>query len=152
MTPFFTLSNSPAAITSKNHDADGIFEGLDYIPEISSIYEEDSVSEDIVFEKVDEKAEFPGGMVAFSKFLSQNVRYPESALQNDIQGRVIIRIVVEKDGNISDKTVHLGVDPNLDKEALRVAGKLPAFKPAIKDGRPVRSYFTFPVSFNLQSK
>lgn len=86
------------------------------------------------------------------KFLSNNIRYPESAQQNDIQGRVIVKFVVEKDGSIGNVTVVKGVDRDLDREAIRVVKKMPRWQPGKNNGVAVRSYFNLPVTFRLQNQ
>lgn len=102
-----------------------------------------------IFTAVEQQAEFPGGMGALMKWLSNNIRYPESAQQNDIQGRVVVKFVVEKDGSIGNPTIVKGVDRDLDREALRVVGKMPKWQPGKNNGVAVRSYFNLPVTFKL---
>ena len=106
--------------------------------------------EEEIFVAVEQQAEFPGGQGALMKFLSNNIRYPESAQQNDIQGRVIVKFVVEKDGSIGNVTVVKGVDRDLDREAIRVVKKMPRWQPGKNNGVAVRSWFTLPVTFKLQ--
>lgn len=108
--------------------------------------------EDEIFVAVEQQAEFPGGQAALMKWLSNNIRYPESAQQNDIQGRVIVKFVVEKDGSIGTATIAKGVDKDLDREALRVVKKMPKWQPGKNNGVAVRSYFTLPVTFKLQNQ
>ena len=107
--------------------------------------------EDEIFVAVEQQAEFPGGQAALMKWLSNNIRYPESAQANDIQGRVIVKFVVEKDGSIGSATIAKGVDKDLDREALRVVKKMPKWQPGKNNGVAVRSYFTLPVTFKLQN-
>ncbi len=105
-----------------------------------------------IFVAVEQNAEFPGGMPALMKWLSNNIRYPEAAQQNDVQGRVIVRFVVEKDGSVSGAQIVKGVDKDLDKEALRVVSKMPKWQAGKNNGVAVRSYFTLPVNFKLQQQ
>lgn len=107
--------------------------------------------EEEIFVAVEQQAEFPGGQAALMKWLSQNVRYPETAQQNDVQGRVIVKFVVEKDGSIGAATIVKGVDKDLDREALRVVKKMPKWQPGKNNGVSVRSYFNLPVTFKLQN-
>jgi protein TonB len=93
--------------------------------------------------------EFPGGQAAMMKFLSENIKYPVIAQENGIQGRVICNFVVERDGSITD-VQDCGVDPSLDKEAVRVIQSMPKWKPGMQRGKPVRVRFTLPVVFRLQ--
>jgi protein TonB len=108
--------------------------------------------EEEIFQAVEQQAEFPGGQAALMKWLSQNIRYPEAAQQNDIQGRVIVKFVVEKDGSIGQATILKGVDKDLDREALRVVKKMPKWQPGKNNGVAVRSYFNLPVTFKLQNQ
>ena len=108
--------------------------------------------EEEIFQAVEQQAEFPGGMPALMKWLSSNIRYPEAAQQNDVQGKVIVKFVVEKDGSVSQATILKGVDKDLDKEALRVVNKMPKWQAGKNNGVAVRSYFTLPVNFRLQQQ
>jgi len=98
---------------------------------------------------VDQAPEFPGGMVALRKYIADHVKYPEIAKENEIEGTVIIKFIVECDGELSNITVLRGVDPVLDSEAVRVIRSLPKFKPGMQNGCPVRVWFTLPVRFKL---
>ena len=113
---------------------------------------EPAPKEEEIFVAVEQQAEFPGGMAALMKWLSNNIRYPEAAQQNDVQGRVIVKFVVEKDGSVSQAQIMKGVDKDLDKEALRVVNKMPKWQAGKNNGVAVRSYFTLPVSFKLQQQ
>lgn len=108
--------------------------------------------EEEIFVAVEQQAEFPGGQAALMKWLSNNIRYPETAQQNDVQGRVVVKFVVEKDGSIGAATIAKGVDKDLDKEALRVVKKMPKWQPGKNNGVAVRSYFNLPVNFRLQNQ
>ncbi|MDD3788907.1 MAG: energy transducer TonB, partial [Petrimonas sp.] len=99
---------------------------------------------------VEDQPLFPGGNAAMMKFLSDNIKYPVIAQENGIQGRVICNFVVERDGSITDVQVVRGVDPSLDKEAIRVIQQMPKWKPGSQRGKPVRVRFTLPVLFRLQ--
>ena len=107
---------------------------------------------DQIFQAVEQPAEFPGGQAALMKWLSNNIRYPESAQQNGVQGRVIVKFVVEKDGSISNATIAKGVDKDLDAEALRVVKRMPKWQAGKNNGQAVRSYFTLPVQFKLANQ
>ena len=107
--------------------------------------------EEEIFQAVEQQAEFPGGTAALMKWLQQNIRYPEQAAANDIQGRVIVKFVVEKDGSIGTAEILKGVDKDLDREAIRVVKKMPKWQPGKNNGVAVRSYFNLPVTFKLQN-
>ncbi len=94
--------------------------------------------------------QFPGGEQALFKFLNENIKYPVIAQENGIQGRVICQFVVNTDGSIVDIQVVRGVDPSLDKEAVRVIQSMPKWIPGKQRGKPVRVRFTLPINFKLQ--
>lgn len=100
--------------------------------------------------EVDQPAEFPGGQQALMRWLGMNIRYPEAAAQNGVQGRVVVRFIVEKDGSISNPEISNSVDKDLDKEAMRLVNKMPKWQPAKKNGLPARSYYNFPVTFKIK--
>jgi protein TonB len=102
-----------------------------------------------VFEIVEQNPSFPGGNEALMKWLSKNLKYPASAQENNIQGRVMVQFVVNKDGSIVDPKVIKSVDPALDKEALRVVSAMPKWQPGKQRGKTVRVRFTLPVTFRL---
>lgn len=104
---------------------------------------------DPVFEVVENAPEFPGGVSGLMEFLSENIRYPVEAQEKNIQGRVICRFVVKKDGSISDVEVIRGVDPLLDAEAIRVIEQMPTWKPGTQRGEAVNVHFTIPIQFSL---
>ena len=111
----------------------------------------DEVIEDNeIFKIVEKMPEFPGGMAACLKFLANNIKYPAIAQESNIQGKVIIQFVVNKDGSIVDPVVVRSVDPHLDKEALRVISMMPKWSPGMQRGKPVRVKYTVPVTFRLQ--
>lgn len=110
----------------------------------------DSVAKDEVFMVAEQMPEYPGGMKELFKFLQDNVKYPESAKKNKVQGRVIVQFVVEKDGTPTEFNVVRSVDPDLDAEALRVMKAMSKWKPGMQKGEPVRVKYTVPVSFQLQ--
>ena len=111
--------------------------------------EEDEVTNEI-FTVVEDMPMFPGGESALLSYIGKSVKYPVIAQENGIQGRVIVSFVVEKDGSVADATVVRGVDPSLDKEALRVVNAMPKWTPGKQRGKPVRVKYTLPVTFRLQ--
>lgn len=94
--------------------------------------------------------EFPGGLPELLKFIARNIKYPIEAQEAGIQGRVICRFVVDKEGNIVEPQIERGIDPSLDQEALRVVGLMPRWTPGRENGRRVRVSYTIPVTFRLQ--
>ena len=103
-----------------------------------------------VYESVEEMPQFPGGQEALMYFLQNNVKYPENAAKNNIQGRVMVQFVVNENGEVSDVTVARSVNDELDAEAIRVAKMLPRFEPGRINGKPVAVYYALPISFKLQ--
>lgn len=100
--------------------------------------------------EVDKMAEFPGGTMAMLSFLGQNIKYPQEAKDNNIQGRVLVTFTVQPDGKVTDAHVENPVNPLLDAEAIRVVSLMPAFNPALKaDGTPVSVTTAVPVNFRL---
>lgn len=83
-------------------------------------------------------------------FLQENIKYPKSAQERKIEGRVIVQFVVEKDGTPTEFKVVRSIDPALDEEALRVLKAMPKWKPGMQKGQPVRVKYTIPVSFKLK--
>ena len=111
---------------------------------------EEEPEEEQIFQVVEEQPEFPAGQIELMKFLQKNIKYPTISQENGVQGRVIVQFVVNRDGSIVDTQVMRGVDPYLDKEALRVVSTMPKWKPGKQRGKPVRTRFTLPVQFRLQ--
>ncbi|MDR1722982.1 MAG: TonB family protein [Tannerella sp.] len=114
------------------------------------VEEEEEEDENYVFVTVEKMPEFPGGDVALLKWISEHINYPTIAAENGIQGRVACNFVVNADGSVSDVQVTKPLDPNLDKEAIRVLKMLPRFKPGEQRGKPVRVKYSVPVRFKLQ--
>ena len=109
------------------------------------------MKQDVVYEIVDEPAEYPGGREAMSEYLRKNLIYPTIAKENEIQGKCYVRFVVNTDGSISDVRVLRGVTdcPECDKEATRAVKNMPNWKPGRMNGKDVKSVFTLPISFKL---
>jgi protein TonB len=107
--------------------------------------------EDIPFVMVEEKPKFQGGDEStFTKWVSERLVYPEIAKENGVQGRVILSFRVNSDGTVSDVKIIRGVDPSLDKEAVRVVASSPKWTPGRQRNKPVNVVYTFPVIFQLR--
>ena len=102
------------------------------------------------FVVVEEMPSYPGGDAALLKYIGEHTQYPEVAKENNIQGRVIIRFCVTAKGGVSQVSVLKGVDPELDKEAIRVVNTLPTFKPGKQGGKPVPVWYMVPITFTLK--
>jgi len=103
-----------------------------------------------IFRSVEQMPQFPGGDAALMKYLSSHIQYPAMAAENNVQGKVILQFVVEKDGRVGEVKVARSVDKDLDKEAIRVVKSLPKFNPGRQNGQAVRVWYTLPVTFKLQ--
>lgn len=103
-----------------------------------------------VFVVVEEMPSFPGGDTELFKFIYDNIKYPEIAKENNIQGKVILRFCVTYKGTVDQVSVVRGVDPALDEEAIRVIKMLPLWKPGKQGGKPVNVWYSVPISFQLK--
>ncbi|BCI63435.1 MULTISPECIES: energy transducer TonB [Bacteroidales] len=104
---------------------------------------------EVPYQAVEQMPQFPGGDAELMKYIQDHLKYPVIAAENGIQGRVIVRFVVSKTGEIQDVTVLRGVDSSLDKEAVRVIKSMPKWIPGKQNGNNVAVYFTVPVMFKL---
>ena len=120
---------------------------MDYVEVEEEVVEEEAIP----FQLVEEKPSFNGGDAnQFSKWVNQRLVYPEIAKENGVQGRVTLQFTVEKDGSVTKVKVLRGVDPSLDKEAVRVVSQSPKWKPGKQRDRAVPVTYTFPVIFQLR--
>ena len=133
-----TMTLQPASSTATSDDVEVV---------VVDMYPETHDSE--AFDVVEKMPEYPGGIEAFMKFLSENVRYPEAASKAGIQGRVLVNFIVEKDGSISNIHVIQNVNEYLDAEAVRVVGAMPKWTPGMQEGKAVRVKYAVPISFRL---
>lgn len=99
---------------------------------------------------VEEMPMFPGGDAALLDYIQKNTVYPEEAIEIGIEGRVVLKFVVTKDGSVGKIEILKGVDPLIDKEAIRVVGTLPKFIPGKQSGKPVNVWFSVPVLFQIK--
>ena len=123
------------------------------VVEVPQTIKEEVQEADVVevpFVVVEEMPMYPGGDAALLKYINEHAQYPEVAKENNIQGRVIIRFCVTAKGGVSQVSVLKGVDPELDKEAIRVVNTLPAFKPGKQGGKPVPVWYMVPITFTLK--
>jgi protein TonB len=120
---------------------------MDYVEVEEEVVEEEAIP----FQLVEEKPSFDGGDAnKFSKWVNSRLVYPEIAKENGVQGRVTLQFTVEKDGSVTKVKVLRGVDPSLDKEAVRVVSMSPKWKPGKQRDRAVPVTYTFPVIFQLR--
>lgn len=118
-------------------------------PVVSAKEEKEEETAEVFF-IVEDMPEFPGGEMALRTFIANAIKYPVIAQENGIQGKVYVTFVVGKDGSVSNASIARGVDPSIDKEALRVVNTLPKWKPGKQRGKPVNVSYTVPINFVLQ--
>jgi len=124
-------------------------EEVEVVEEVKEeIQEEEPEAEPFVV--VEEMPMFPGGDAALLAYIGEHTQYPEVAKENNIQGRVIVRFCVTSKGGVDKVSILKGVDPELDKEAMRVVSTLPAFKPGKQGGKPVPVWYMVPITFTLK--
>lgn len=104
---------------------------------------------DDVVDQPDVLPQFPGGEVEMMTFIARNMVYPESAIRDNIQGRVVVRFIIDTEGNVTSPTIIKSISPVLDEEAIRVVSMLPRFNPAQHNGKNVSAAYVLPVSFRL---
>ncbi len=114
---------------------------------LSSVFTKAQTSDKQIFTYVEQMPEFKGDI---SQYFSENIHYPKDAQIAQIEGRVIVRFVVNEDGSISDVTVVRSVDPSLDKEAIKLVRNMPPWKPGKTGGKPIKVWFTLPIVFKLK--
>ena len=128
-------------------NADLGVEIIDYVEVEEEVVEEEAIP----FRLVEERPSFLGGDAnQFSKWVNTRLVYPEIAKENGVQGRVTLQFTVEKDGSVTKVKGLRGVDPSLDKEAVRVVSMSPKWKPGKQRDRAVPVPYTFPVIFQLR--
>lgn len=126
--------SAPMEEVEGDHNADGPIPRLDG---------------DVVYSSVDQMPQFPGGLNGLMEFLNTNIVYPTVAAEKNIEGKVLIQFVVEKDGSVGEIKILRSIDPNLDYEAIRLCKMMPKFIPGMLDGKPVRVWYTLPINFML---
>ena len=115
---------------------------------VGGIMKDDS---DVFSGEVDVMPEYPGGTNAMFDFIQKNVKYPESAKDKGLEGKVYVQFVVEKDGRLSSFNVLRGVSDDIDAEAIRVLKMMPKWKPGMKDGKAVKVQYVMPFNFKMNS-
>ena len=111
--------------------------------------EEAEETEPDIFVNAEVMPSFPGGAAALYKLIAENVRYPADAKDNGVSGKVVVRFVINQKGEVENAYVYRGIDPSLDREAIRVVESLPRWNPGTQRGKPVKVWFTMPINFQL---
>ena len=131
---FFALNIQAQIATEKNNATDCV-----------------TTDEVFDFQVVDKKPKFPGGMTSLQSYINRSLKYPQVSRENNSQGRVIVRFIIDSNGIvISPQVVRSSGDFYLDMEAVRVIESMPKWKPGKHKGKPVRVFFTLPIVFKLQ--
>jgi protein TonB len=127
-------------------------QNTEVVEEVAVVAEEvkENVDDAEPFVVVEEMPMFPGGEAELLKYISDHTQYPEVAKENNIQGKVIVRFCVTSKGGVDKVEILKSVDPELDKEAIRVVKTLPAFKPGKQGGKPVPVWYMVPINFTLK--
>ena len=120
--------------------------------EATNTVPQDKPKEDQIFQICEVPPQYPGGVGECMKFLGSNIKYPAEAVAKKLEGRVIVQMIIEKDGSITNTKVVRSVSPLLDQEALRVVGIMPRWNPGTQRGQAVRVQYTLPVMFSLNGK
>ena len=119
--------------------------------DIQRVYNNNTdTTNDDIYQVVEEMPSYLGGTENLMQYLQNNVKYPREAQENNIEGRVIVEFIVEKDGTIKESKIRKSVDPSLDNEALRVIKNMPKWTPGKQRGKPVRVKYSLPIQFNLE--
>ncbi len=128
-----------------------LINGSTFAQEVPVRKVENAPQEDMIYDIVDEPADFPGGVVALKKYMAENLRYPQMAVENELQGKCYLQFIVTETGEITNIKVKKGVPncPECDKEAIRLVKSMPKWIPGKKKGKAVDSTFTLPVTFRL---
>ena len=112
--------------------------------------EKSPAEEDVVFEVVEQMPSFAGGMGGLMRYLSKNIKYPVAAQKARAQGQVIVQVIIDSNGNVTNPKITKSVAPSLDAEAIRVTSNMPKWQPGMQRGKAVNVKYTFPIDFKLQ--
>jgi protein TonB len=115
---------------------------------IQVVFSQGQVTDSVVYDFVEEYAEFPGGADFLHKWIAKNFELPQEVNKSE-QGKIYLSFVIEKDGSVSNIRITRGLSEKLNNEAIKLVQKMPSWKPAINNGKPVRSRFMLPISVVL---
>ena len=145
----FRLSGPEPAKTAETPEAVAI-EKFEEVVVVGYGPKEATPNNEPTFKVVDEMPKFPGGQEGLMRYLAKNIKYPTMAQQNKEQGKVLVQIVIGKDGNVSNIKILKGASAWLDAEAIRVVRGMPKWEPGKQNGQAVAVEYTFPITFRLQ--
>ena len=115
-------------------------------------YAQPSKTDDAVYEQVDVLPEFSGGLNEMYNYIGKNLKYPKQAIEANVIGKVIVKMIVEKDGSINSVSFLKGIGFGCDEEVERIVKAMPKWTAGMKDGKAVRTSFILPVMFAIDSK
>ncbi|MBK3517402.1 energy transducer TonB [Carboxylicivirga marina] len=118
--------------------------------DLSEFEMQEEETEDQIFMIVEDMPEFPGGTGALLKYIAKNVKYPVICQENGVQGMVSVSFVIDEKGDVTNVKAFRGVDPNLEREAIRVVKSMPKWEPGKQRGKAVKVSYSVPVRFKLQ--
>jgi protein TonB len=136
-----TTEQAKTAVNSE--DTTGVIEAKEDLLGVSP-------PEEAPFTSVEEMPVYPGGTPELMKFVSEHINYPETARENKIQGKVVVKFCITTKGSVNQVSVLSGVNPELNAEAVRVVNLLHGFEPGKQFGRPVPVWYVVPITFSLQ--
>jgi protein TonB len=111
-----------------------------------------SQTDDVVYEKVDNLPEYPGGMKEMFTYIGKNLKYPEPAVKANVTGKVFVKMIIEKDGSINTASIVKGIGFGCDEEVQRIVKAMPKWSAGMKDGKAVRTAYVLPVMFAMEGK
>lgn len=145
---FYYFNDTGAVVLEKKFHNGILYDSIDKLKRKVEVIRDSLQS--MVFTKVESESEFPGANGGWKRYLEKNFVYPERAINNKIQGMVIVQFIVDKEGKIQDPRIFKSVEYSIDEEALRIIRKSPRWIPAQQNGRLVKSYKRQPIIFQLQ--
>lgn len=125
-------------------------EGYIAVERASSLSPDMSQQKEQVYTSVEVMPEYPGGPNALLEYIKANLKYPERAAKDKVEGRVVLRFVVSKKGEVKDVTVLRSLETQCDEEAMRVVREMPTWTPGKQNGKDVEVYYTLPILYKLQ--
>ncbi len=143
------ITDAPTVLDEPYIESSEINEGtiIDALPEMSS--DEKDFEEDEIFTTVKDMPEFPGGEDGLLYWIAKSIKYPQNAIDMGIDGTVYVRFVIDTNGSVTNASVLRGIDPLLNKEALRVINNMPQWKPGMQNGKNVKVMYVVPIRFQL---
>ena len=140
----------PKTVQAQNQNANE--KKKDFLNDVKDTLKSNEVEELVYCYVMEQMPQYPGGESELLNFVYKNLRYPESAVKNKIQGKVIVRFVVNETGEVDKIQVVRSLQAECDKEAIRVIKLLPKFIPGKQNGKNTKVLYTLPITFKLEEK